>query len=89
MVQVKKFYGTWCGPCKMLTPTIEKLKTQYSDVVFEDIDVDADFEAASKYVIRSIPTVVIEHNGKEVQRFAGVQSELAYQNAINEWKKVG
>ena len=40
MLEVKKFYGTWCGPCKMLTPTIERLKEQHSDVTFKDIDVD-------------------------------------------------
>ena len=86
MLEVKKFYGTWCNPCKMLTPTIESLKTKFSDVKFSDIDVDMDFEAASQYSVRNIPLVVIEKNGKEVQRFAGVQSELAYANAINEWK---
>jgi thioredoxin 1 len=86
MLEVKKFYGTWCGPCKMLTPTIERLKEQHSDVTFRDIDVDKDFEAASQYSVRSIPLVVIEKNGKEVQRFSGVQSEMAYTNAINEWK---
>ena len=86
MLEVKKFYGTWCGPCRTLAPTIEKLKEQHADVRFIDIDVDKDFEAASKYGIRSIPLVVIEKDGKEVQRFAGVQSEMAYVNAINEWK---
>jgi len=86
MLEVKKFYGTWCGPCKMLTPTIESLKGKFADVKFEDIDVDKQFEAASKYSIRSIPTVVIEKDGKEVQRFSGVQSEMAYANALNEWK---
>ena len=70
----------------MLTPTIESLKTKFSDVTFMDIDVDKDFEAAAQYSIRSIPLVVIEKNGKEVQRFSGVQSEMAYTNAINEWK---
>ena len=86
MLEIKKFYGTWCGPCKALAPTIEKLKAKHNDVKFEDIDVDVNFEAASKYGVRSIPLVVIEKDGKEVQRFAGVQSELAYVNAINEWK---
>ena len=86
MLEVKKFYGTWCGPCKALAPTIEKLKQAHTDVRFEDIDVDVDFEAASKYGVRSIPLVVIEKDGKEVQRFSGLQSEMAYVNAINEWK---
>lgn len=86
MLEVKKFYGTWCGPCRALAPTIEKLKQSHTDVKFEDIDVDVDFEAASKYGVRSIPLVVIEKDGKEVQRFSGLQSEMAYVNAINEWK---
>jgi thioredoxin 1 len=89
MLEVKKFYGTWCGPCRTLAPTIEKLKEQHTDVKFIDIDVDKDFEAASKYAVRSIPLVVIEQNGKEVQRFSGVQSEMAYNNALNELKKAG
>ena len=86
MLEVKKFYGTWCGPCKMLAPVIEKLKTQHTDVVFKDINVDEDYELASKYAVRSIPLVVLEKDGKEIQRFTGLQSEMAYQNAINELK---
>jgi len=86
MLEVKKFYGTWCGPCRMLAPVIEKLKTQHTDVVFKDINVDEDYELASQYSVRSIPLVVLEKDGKEIQRFTGLQSELAYQNAINELK---
>lgn len=86
MIQVKKFYATWCGPCKMLTPIMEGVKKNHTDVQFENIDVDSDFEIASKYSIRSVPTVVVEKDGVEVQRFAGLQSEMAYTNAINELK---
>jgi len=86
MLEVKKFYATWCGPCKMLTPIMENVKGKFVDVKFENIDVDSQFEIASKYSIRSVPTVIIEKDGKEVQRFAGLQSEMAYTNAINEIK---
>ena len=86
MLEVKKFYGTWCGPCRMLAPVIEKLKTHHTDVVFKDINVDEDYELASKYLVRSIPLVVLEKDGKEIQRFTGLQSEMAYNNAINELK---
>lgn len=86
MIQVKKFYATWCGPCKMLTPVMEGVKKNHTDIHFEDIDVDAQFEIAAKYSIRSVPTVIVEKDGVEVQRFAGLQSEMAYNNALNELK---
>ena len=87
MIEVKKFEASWCGPCKALKPIFENVVSKYNDVNFSYVDVDEQFELASKYAIRSVPTVVIEKNGKEVQRFSGVQSELAYINAINDWKK--
>ena len=82
MITVKKFYAEWCGPCKMLTPIMENVKTKFSTISFEDIDIDSQFEVAQKYYVRSVPTVIIEKNGEEIQRFAGLQSELAYTNAI-------
>ena len=88
MIQVKKFYAQWCGPCKMLTPIMEGVKKNHTDVQFENIDVDSDFEIAAKYSIRSVPTVIVEKDGVEVQRFAGLQSEMAYTNALNELKMV-
>jgi|TARA_B110000908_G_scaffold47557_1_gene58034 thioredoxin 1 len=84
MVEVKKFYADWCGPCKVLTPLMENVKTKFSSVNFENIDIEKDYEIAQKYHVRSVPTVIIEKNGKEVARMVGVQSELAYINVLNE-----
>jgi thioredoxin 1 len=84
MVTVKKFSASWCGPCKVLAPVMNEVKGQFSNVIFEDIDVDENFELASKYGVRSVPTVVLEKDGIEINRFVGVQSKLAYTNAINE-----
>jgi len=86
MLEVKKFYATWCGPCKMLTPIMEQVKGKFDDVSFQDINIDEQFEVAQKYYVRSVPTVIIEKDGQEVQRFAGLQSEMAYSNALNELK---
>ena len=86
MIQVKKFYAEWCGPCKMLTPIMEGVKKNHIDVQFENVDVDAQFEIASKYSIRSVPTVIVEQDGVQVQRFAGLQSAMAYDNALLELK---
>lgn len=82
MITVKKFSGTWCAPCKVLAPIMQQLKSEVIGVQFMDIDVDDNPEITARYGVRSVPTVVIEKDGNEVARFAGVQSKMAYLNAI-------
>ena len=55
---------------------MENVKSKFSQVSFENVNIDTDFETIQKYYVRSVPTVIIEKNGEEVQRFVGVQSEL-------------
>ena len=87
MIEVKKFEASWCGPCRALKPVFENVSNRFGNgVTFSFIDVDEQFETASKYAVRSVPTVVIEKDGQEVRRFIGVQSEMTYVNAINELK---
>lgn len=87
MVTLKKFSAAWCGPCRALAPVINEVKGQFSNVVFEDYDVDEAYDEATKYGIRSVPTVIIEKDGKEVDRFTGASSKLTYVNALNEHLK--
>jgi thioredoxin 1 len=85
MLEVKKFEADWCGPCKALKPILENVSNKFGNTVnFSYINIDVQFEVAQKYHVRSVPTVIIEKNGIEVNRFVGVQSELAYTNSINE-----
>jgi thioredoxin 1 len=84
MVTVKKFSAAWCGPCRALAPVVNELKGQLTNVTFVDYDVDTDFEAATQYGIRSVPTVVIERDGVEMKRFLGVQSKGALVEAITQ-----
>ena len=86
MIEVKRFHAAWCQPCRMLAPIMEKVQSKFEGVNFTDVDVDTEYEVAQKYFVRNVPTVVIEKDGQEVQRFAGLQSEMAYVNAINEIK---
>jgi thioredoxin 1 len=66
----KYFSATWCGPCKQFKPIMEEMAGDGYSIEF--IDVDQEQNKAEKYNVRSVPTVVIEDNGIEVDRFIGV-----------------
>lgn len=82
MVEVKKFYGEWCSPCKLLAPVINEIKGEMPNVKFTDVDVDDNAELSTKYGVRGVPTIVIEKNGKEVKRFVGLQQKGVLVNEI-------
>ena len=69
------FWAVWCGPCKMLAPTIEALADELDGkIAVGKVDVDENRELAMKYGVMSIPTVIYFKNGEEVTRLVGVQS---------------
>lgn len=66
------FYADWCGPCKMLAPVIEEVKTETADFLkVVKVNVDDNPELASQYGVRSIPTLVFVKNGKVVDQSIG------------------
>lgn len=66
------FWATWCGPCKMIAPELEKLANEYSDKVkVGKINVDEQEELAMQFNIEVIPTLVLFENGKETKRISG------------------
>jgi thioredoxin 1 len=66
------FTATWCGPCKMLAPTIEKLATNYAGrVKVYSVDVDNARALATTFGIRGVPTVIFFKNGVEKDRVSG------------------
>jgi thioredoxin 1 len=85
MVEVKKFYGEWCGPCKLLAPVVNEIKGEMPNVKFTDVDVDDNGDLASKYGVRGVPTIVIEKDGVEVKRLVGMQQKGVLLNAIKSY----
>jgi len=70
------FWAPWCGPCKSLTPKLEKMAPQFDGKVkFVKMNVDDNREIAVKYGIRSIPTLVLIKNGEVASQTMGDQSE--------------
>lgn len=66
------FWAPWCGPCVRLSPVIEQLATAYKErVVVSKLNIDENSVAASKYAIKMIPTILIFHEGMQVERLAG------------------
>ena len=84
MVEFKKFGASWCGPCRTLAPILTEIKSQYKNVLFTEHDVDDDFEEATKYGIRSVPTVIIIKDGVEVERVMGLSNKTRYTGILNE-----
>jgi len=78
MVTVKRFTASWCNPCKALAPVIESLEPEFPDVKFETVDIDESSELVQQYGIRSVPTIVVEKDGSEVERFVGTHAKQKY-----------
>ncbi|HMB97203.1 MAG TPA: thioredoxin [Balneolaceae bacterium] len=79
------FYANWCGPCKMMPPILKDLKKRMGDkIIVIKIDTDKNRAVASKYNIRSIPTLMLFKNGDVLWRQAGVMQANQLQAIISE-----
>ena len=75
MKTIKYFTATWCGPCQRFKPIMQEVANEGNHVQFIDIDTDQGRMFADQYNVRSVPTVVIEENGSEVNRLMGATSK--------------
>ena len=66
------FYADWCGPCKMMSPVIDEIADENSNVKVGKVNVDDNQELAMKYNIMSIPTIMVFENGVPKKTFVGV-----------------
>ena len=74
------FWAVWCGPCRMVAPTIDKLAEDYKDrAVIGKVNVDEENDLAEQFRVMSIPTIYILKNGQVVERMIGARpyTELA------------
>ena len=69
---VVKFWATWCGPCRVLTPTINKLDEEFENIKFLSVDVDQVPALAQKFKIKSLPTLLFIKDGEVVNKIIGV-----------------
>ncbi|HPE76654.1 MAG TPA: thioredoxin [Draconibacterium sp.] len=71
------FWAPWCGPCKMVAPTLNEIAETEKDITIGKVNVDNNQDLAKKYKVRNIPTMVIFKNGIEVGRIVGVKTKKA------------
>lgn len=69
------FWAAWCGPCKMLMPTIEDLAQSQNEIKVCKVNVDDEPELAMKFKVMTIPTLIAFKNGEVVGKLVGVQSK--------------
>lgn len=83
MITIKHFTATWCGPCKQLSPIMKELVNESEGIGYQIIDVDQNPDAASRLGVRSLPTIIFEKNGTEVQRVIGLKPKSYYKQIIS------
>lgn len=73
-VVIMDFYGTWCMPCKILAPIVDKV-VEEQGIKLAKVDVDSNTELVKKFGIMSVPTLIVFKDGVEVSKSSGVVSE--------------
>ena len=81
---VVDFWAPWCGPCRRLAPTIEKLAADYHGrVKVGKMDTDQNVNTPGSLRISSIPTVILFQGGREVSRLVGLNDESKFRDALD------
>ena len=81
-LEVLYFSAPWCGPCKIFGPAFDEIVAEFDNIDVKKINVDEDLEAARKYDVMSIPTVVLEKAGVELFKHKGVMPKTHLRDLI-------
>lgn len=69
------FWASWCGPCRMVSPIVDEIAEEVTDKKVGKVNVDEEPELAQAFGVASIPTLVVMHNGQNVNSAVGVRSK--------------
>ena len=77
------FWATWCGPCRIMDPIVEKLAAKYSDkAVFGKVNVDEEMNISSRYQVFSIPTFMVFKSGEPMDAVIGAVGEASLEQFL-------
>ena len=71
------FYADWCGPCRMVSPIVDEIAEERSDITVGKVNVDDENSLAMKYGVMSIPTLIVFKDGQEKTRIVGARPKAA------------
>ena len=71
------FWAPWCGPCRMVSPLVEEIAEENSDIVVGKINIDEQPDLAGRYGVMSIPTLMVFQKGEVVQKAVGARPKKA------------
>lgn len=77
------FYGPWCGPCKQLSPVLDKVSENLKGAKIVKVNIDQSKALAQDHGVSAVPTLILYKNGKEVGRLVGFNNEAAILKLIN------
>ena len=78
------FWAPWCGPCRIVSPALEKLSSEYiNKMKFTKLNVDDNQEIAAQFDVRGIPCMIIFKNGNEIDRIIGAYPEAELRRKID------
>ena len=70
------FWASWCGPCRMVSPIVDEIAAERSDIKVGKINVDEQPELAAQFGVMSIPTLVVMKNGSIANQAVGARSKM-------------
>jgi thioredoxin 1 len=83
------FWAPWCGPCRMVAPTLDKLAKEYSgELLVAKVNTDENPEWATKYGVQGIPTMLFVSDGKEIHRQVGALPEPTLRDVVGQFMNV-
>lgn len=86
---VVDFWAPWCGPCKMVSPILEKIAQDYSGrVIITKVNTDENQTVANNFKIQGIPTLLFIYSGKVVHRQVGALPEPALREVIDQFLEI-
>ena len=78
------FWAPWCGPCRMIAPTVEQIAQERTDIKVGKVNVDEEQALAAQFGVMSIPTLILFKDGDEIARRMGAQPKASIVSMFEE-----